>query len=86
MLAGKDVNAILSVEYIIEPIEKKTRMGISLRKFLNPQPISSTIPHTRLAVQVAPIIHIQEDPEPDTHPSTIITNPPPSPPQPQSPP
>jgi hypothetical protein len=33
MLTGKDVNEILSVAYITEPVAKKTRMGISLRKF-----------------------------------------------------
>jgi hypothetical protein len=86
MLTGKDVNEILSVAFITEPVAKKTRMGISPRKVLNPQPISSTVPRTRSVVRATPIIHIQDDPEPDTHPSTIITEHPPSPPQPQSPP
>jgi hypothetical protein len=79
MLTGKDVNKILSVSYITYLIAKKTRMGISSRNVLNPQPISSTIPLTLSVVRVDPIIHIQYDPEPDTHPSTIINEHPPSP-------
>jgi hypothetical protein len=58
MLTGKDVKKILSAAYITEPIAKKTRMGISLSKVMNPQPIPSTVPHTRSIVRVAPIIHI----------------------------
>jgi hypothetical protein len=87
MLTGKDVNEILSVAFITEPMTKKPRMGISPSKVLNPQPISSTIPRTRSMARATHIIDIQDDPEPDTTPSTtIITEKPPSPPQPQSPP
>jgi hypothetical protein len=38
MLKGKDVNKILSTTFITEPMTKKPRMGISLRKVLNPNP------------------------------------------------
>jgi hypothetical protein len=86
MLTGKDVNKILSIAFITEPVAKKLRTGISPSTVLNPQPISSTIPHTRSVARATHIIHIQDDPEPDTTPSTIITEKPPSPPQPQSPP
>jgi hypothetical protein len=87
MLTGKDVNEILSVAFITEPMAKKPRMGISPSKVLNPQPISSTVPRTRSVARATHIIDIQDDPEPDTTPSTtIITEQPPSPPQPQSPP
>jgi hypothetical protein len=62
--------------------------GLSLVNIMNPQPILSTIPHTRATTQAAQtIIDIQDDPDPDTTASTtIITEQPPSPPQPQSPP
>jgi hypothetical protein len=88
MLTGKDVNDILNVSFIGDPLVKKPRTGLSPVKILNPQPISSTIPRTRAMTRVAQmIIDIQDDPEPDTTPSTtIITEQPPSPPQPQSPP
>jgi hypothetical protein len=88
MLTGKDVNDILNATFIGDPLVKKPRTGLSLVKILNPQPISSTIPHTRATTRVTQtIIDIQDDPEPDTTASTtIITEQPPSPPQPQSPP
>jgi hypothetical protein len=85
MLTGEDVNEILSVVFSTEPVVKKLRTRVSPSKFMNPQPIASVIPHTRSMVRETPIIHIQDDPEPDTFPSTIITEHPPSP-QPQSPP
>jgi hypothetical protein len=44
MLTGKDVNEILSITFIIEPVENKFRTWVSLRKILNPQPLSSAIP------------------------------------------
>jgi hypothetical protein len=76
-----------ALSFIRDPLAKKPRMGISPVKVLNPQPISSTIPHTRAMARATQIIDIQDDPEPDTTPSTtIITEQPPSPPQPQSPP
>jgi hypothetical protein len=87
MLTGKDVNEILSAAFIRDPLAKKPRMGLSPVNILNPQSISSTIPRTRAMTRVTQIIDIQDDPEPDTTPSTtIITEQPPSPPQPQSPP
>jgi hypothetical protein len=46
MLTGKDVNEILSVSFIIEPMDKKPEMRISPRKVMNPLPISSIVPHT----------------------------------------
>jgi hypothetical protein len=72
----------MSITFIIDPISKKFRTGVSLRKVLNPQQLSSIVPHTLSMVQEAPIIHIQNDLEPNTHPSTIITKYPPSPPKP----
>jgi hypothetical protein len=72
MLTGKDVNEILSVAFIGDPLAKKPRMGISPSKVLNPQPISSTIPRTRSVARATHIIDIQDDPEPDTTPSTTI--------------
>jgi hypothetical protein len=88
MLTGKDFNDILNVSFIGDTLVKKPRTRLSPMKIQNPQPISSTIPHTRAmnrATQM--IIDIQDDPEPDTTPSTtIITEQPPSPPQPHSPP
>jgi hypothetical protein len=85
MLTGKDFNEILSVAFIGDPLSKKPRMGISPSKVLNPQPISTTIPCTRSLARAYHIIHIQDDPAPNTTPSTtIITEQPPSPPQPQS--
>jgi hypothetical protein len=50
MLTGKDVNEILSVVFITEPVAKKFRTGVSPRKVLNPQPLSSVIPRTRSVV------------------------------------
>jgi hypothetical protein len=58
MLRGKDVNEIMSAALIIEPMNKKTRMGISPSKVLNPQPISSTIPCTRSVARATHIIDI----------------------------
>jgi hypothetical protein len=87
MLIGKYVNKILYVAFIGDPMDKKPRMGISPSEVLNPHPISSSVPRTRSADRVAHIIDIQDDPEPDTIPSTtIMTEQPPSPPQPQLPP
>jgi hypothetical protein len=87
MLTGKDFNGILSTAFITDPMAKKTRMGISPSKVLNPQPFSSTIPRTRSMARATHIIDIQDDPEPDITPyTTIITEKPPSPPQPHFPP
>jgi hypothetical protein len=87
MLTGKDANEILNVAFIIEPMTKKPRTRISPTKVLNPQPISSTIPRTRSADRAGHIIDIQDDPEPNTTPSTtVIIEKPSSSPQPQSPP
>ena len=84
VLSGKDVNEILNVSFIGDPLVKKLGTGFSLVKIMNPQPISSTIPHTRAAQN---IIDIQDDLGHDTTSSTtIITEQPPSSPQPQYPP
>jgi hypothetical protein len=84
MLTGKDVNEILSVAFIRNPMTKKPRTWISPSKALNPQPISSIVPRTRSTAQETHIIDIQDDPNLDTTPSTtIITEKPPSPPKPQ---
>jgi hypothetical protein len=82
MLIGKDVNEILSDVFITEQVAKKFRTGVSPSKIMNPQPLSYVVPCTCSTVRETPIIHIQDDPEPDTPPSTIITEHPPSPPQP----
>jgi hypothetical protein len=85
MLTGKDVNEILSIAFIRDPLAKKPRMRISPVNVLNPQPISSTIPCTQSTARESHIIDIQDDPDPDNTPSTtIITKQPPLPPQPQS--
>jgi len=87
MLIGKYVNNILSDTFIEDPLAKKPRTRLSQVKVLNSQSISSTIPRTRATTRVTQIIDIQDDPEPDTTPSTtIIIEQPPSPPQSQSPP
>jgi hypothetical protein len=83
MLTGNDVKKILSTTFITEPMAKQTRMGISSRKFLNPQPISSTIPCSHSVARETHIIDIQDKPKPETTPSTtIITKKHPSPPKP----
>jgi hypothetical protein len=80
LLTGKDVNEILSSTFIKKIVAKKFRTWVLPRKVMNPKPLSSIIPHTHSVVLAAPIIHIQDDPEPNTLPSTIITEKPPSPP------
>ena len=81
MLIGKDVKQILSASFIGDAMDKKPMTGISPSKVLNPQLISSTIPRTRAVSRETQIIDIQDDPEPDTTPSTtIITEKPLSPP------
>jgi hypothetical protein len=88
VLTGKYVNEILNATFIGDPLVKKPRIGLSLVNIINPQPMLSTIPHTRTATQATQtIIDIQYDHDPDTPASTtIMTEEPPSPPQPQSPP
>jgi hypothetical protein len=75
MLSGEDVNQILSVVFINEPMVKKPRTRVSPNKPLNPQPIASVVPHTHSVVKESPIIHIQDDPEPETFPSTRTMSP-----------
>jgi hypothetical protein len=58
MLTSEDVNKILSDVFVTEPMVKKPITGVSPSKPMNPQPISSTIPHTCAIVRVGPIIHI----------------------------
>jgi hypothetical protein len=82
LLIGKDFNEILSIAFITELVAKKFKKWVSLSKVQNPQPLSLAIPHTLSTVCTTPIIHIQDDPELDTLPSTITTEHPPSPPQP----
>jgi hypothetical protein len=79
MLTGADVNEILSVSFSTEPVEKNLITGVSSSKFMNPQPIASVFPHSHSVVRETPIIHIQDDPEPDIPTSTIIIEHPPSP-------
>jgi hypothetical protein len=87
VLLGKDVNDILVVSFITDPLVKKPRTGLSPVNIMNPQPISSTIPHTRATTRATQtMIDIEDDPEPDTTASTtIITEQPPSPLQPPLP-
>jgi hypothetical protein len=84
VLSGKDVNDILNVSFIGYPLVKKHRTRLSPVNILNPQPISSTIPRTRETTRMSQtMIDIQDDPKPDiTASTTIITEQPPSPPQP----
>jgi hypothetical protein len=79
MLKGEDVKKILSDAFMIKPVVKNFRTRVSPSKFMNPQPLSFTFPHTHSTVKETPIIHIQDNPEPDIPPSTIITEHPPSP-------
>jgi hypothetical protein len=85
MLTGEDVNMILSVVFSTKLVAKKLRIGVSLIKVLNPQPIASVVLHTGSTVIETLVIHIQDELEPETLQSTIITEHPPPPPQPQSP-
>jgi hypothetical protein len=85
MLSGADVNQILGVVFGTEPLVKRPRTGVSPNKPLNPQPLASVTPRTHTAVKATTIIDIQDDPEPETFPSTFVTEHPPSPPPPQSP-
>jgi hypothetical protein len=84
VVTSEYVNKIMSDVFIIKPTMKKLRTGVSPNKPLSPRPIASVIPRTRSVIKASPIIHIQDDLEPNTFPSTIITEHPPSP-QPQSP-
>jgi hypothetical protein len=87
VLSGKYVNDILVVSFIGDPSIKKPRTCISPVKILNPQPISSVVPHTRAVARASQtVINITDDPEPDTTSyTTIITEQDPSPPQAPSP-
>jgi hypothetical protein len=85
VLTGEDINKILSVVFINKPMVKKPRTGVSPNKPLNPQPTASVVPCTHAAIRASPIIHIQDNPESKTFPSTFIIEHPPSSPQPQSP-
>jgi len=86
VLSGKDVNKILNVSFIGDPLVKKPRIGLSRVKILNPHPISSTITHTGETTQETQmVIDIQDDPNQDiTASTTIINEQPPSPPDPGS--
>jgi hypothetical protein len=66
--------------FIIELVAKNLITRVSSRKVLNPQPISYVVPLIHSVVRETPVIHIEEDPELDTLPSTIVTKHPPSPP------
>jgi hypothetical protein len=87
VISGKYVNNILIATFIGDPLVKKPRIGISPANILNPQLISSAIPHTILVSLAAQnVIDIQYYPELDTTAyTTIITEKPPSPPQTPSP-
>jgi hypothetical protein len=86
VLTGEDVNEIPSVAFNIEPVVKKLINEVLMSKVLNPQPIASVVPRSHSTVRTTPIIHIQDEPEPDAFPSTILTELPPSSPKPQPPP
>jgi hypothetical protein len=81
VLLGKDVNEILVVSFIGDTPVKKPKTWLSPVNIMNPQPISLTIPRTRVVTQASQIvIDIQDDPEPDTTAyTTIIIEKPPSP-------
>jgi hypothetical protein len=72
MLIGKDVNEILIITFIIGLVTKKLGTRISSSKVLNPNPISSTIPRTLSVTRATHIIDIQDNPKPETTPSTTI--------------
>jgi hypothetical protein len=72
MLTSVDVNEILSVAFNTEPVVKKLKNEVSPSKPMNPQPIASFVPHTLSTIRETTIIHIHDDPEPDTFPYTII--------------
>jgi hypothetical protein len=85
VLSSEDVNQILSVMFVTEPMVKKIRTRVSPNKPLNPQPLASAIAPICSTVKAIPIIHIQDDLEPETFPSTFVTEHPLSSPQPQFP-
>jgi hypothetical protein len=84
VLSGVDVNPILGTVFGTEPLVKRSRTEVSPKKHLNPQPLASAPPRTLSTTKADTIIHIHDDPEPETFPSTFITKHPPSP-LPQSP-
>jgi hypothetical protein len=79
VLSGADFNHILGIVFGTEPLVKRPRPRFSPNKPLNPQPLASTPPHTRSTTKSNTIIHIHDDPEPETFTSTFITEHPPSP-------
>jgi hypothetical protein len=65
MLIGKDVNEIISIAFITDPVDKNLRLGIS--------PNQGSEPPTPIIRQPLHSLNGQDDPEADTHISTIIT-------------
>jgi hypothetical protein len=56
---------------------KRPRMGVSLNKPLNPQPLASAAPRTHAITKSTTIINIQDDPNPEKIPATFIIEKPP---------
>jgi hypothetical protein len=79
VLSGAQVNQILGIVLGTEPLVKRPRTGVSPNKPLNPQPLASAAPRTRAMTKATTIIDIQDDPEPETFPSTFIIDHPPPP-------
>jgi hypothetical protein len=79
VLSGAQVNQILGVVLGTEPLVKRPRTGVSLNKPLNPQPLASVTPRTHAMTKATTIIDIQDDPEPETLPSTVVVEHPPPP-------
>jgi hypothetical protein len=77
MLSGAQVNQILGIVLGTEPMVKRPRMGVSPNKPLNPQPLASATPRTHAMTKATTIIDIQDDPDPETIPATLIIEQPP---------
>jgi hypothetical protein len=77
VLSGAQVNQILGVVLGIEPMTKRPRMGVSLKKPLNPQTLASRTPQTCAMTKATTIIDIQDDPDPETILDTLIIEQPP---------
>jgi len=71
------VNQILGVVLGTEPLVKRLRTGVSPNKPLNPQPLASSTPRTYDTTKATTIIDIQDDPEPETFSSIVVTEKPP---------
>jgi len=72
MLSGVEVNQILGVFLGTEALVKRLKTEVSPNKPLNPQPLASTSPRTRITAKATLIIDIHDDSEPETFLSTFI--------------